>query len=99
MKTQVRLNTYERGIVHSLVTSFGYEAGPARELVVQYIAVIRKLGGYDTCYDHAERLVQARQLQVTPEAWLERIRNLDREAAKDKGIPHLERNIAYQGLR
>ena len=99
MKTQVRLNTYERGIVNALMTGFGFTASAARELVVQYISVIRKLGGYDPCHDHAERLVQARQLQVTPEAWLERIQGVDREVAKDKGIPHLERSEPYARVR
>ncbi|XEC97377.1 hypothetical protein AB6A23_12945 [Paenibacillus tarimensis] len=92
MRTQVRLNLYERGIVDALVANFGYTADAARRLVVEYIRVIRKLGGYDTCLDHAERLVHAQNAGHSPEAWLERIRIIDLEAAQDKGIPHLERN-------
>ncbi|MBW7473122.1 hypothetical protein K0T92_00030 [Paenibacillus oenotherae] len=95
MTAQVRLNLYERGIVEELVEHFGYSADGARRLVVQYIAVIRKLGGYDSCRDHAERLVQAQQLNLMPEEWLERIRSIDREAAADKGILHLEHGSQY----
>jgi hypothetical protein len=99
MKTQVRLNLYERGIVESLMTSFGYTAETARELVVQYVKVIRALGGYDTCYDHAERLVQAQKANYLPEEWMERIHALEVEAAKDKGISHLERRSDFANVR
>jgi hypothetical protein len=99
MKTQVRLNLYERGIVESLVTSFGFTTETARELVVQYVHVIRALGGYDTCYDHAERLVQAQKANYLPEEWLERIHVIDVEAAKDKGISHLERGFDFANVR
>ncbi|GGG18538.1 hypothetical protein [Paenibacillus abyssi] len=95
MRTQVRLNLYERGIVDALVASFGYTAAAARMLVTEYIGVVRKLGGYDTCYDHAERLNQAHKKKYPAEAWLERIEALDRGAAQDKGIAHLERGPAY----
>jgi hypothetical protein len=87
MKTQVRLNIYERGIVNSLVNSFGFTNESARKLVVKYIEVIRNLGGYDTSYDHAERLVQAQKTNYLPKAWLERNHSIAREAALDKGIP------------
>ncbi|MBB6732434.1 hypothetical protein [Cohnella zeiphila] len=90
MKTQIRLNLYERGIVEALEERFGYSAEEARQLTVQYIGVIRKLGGYDTRFDHAERLDLARKQGYTPEQWLEKIRLLDAEEAKDEGIPHLE---------
>lgn len=90
MKTQVRLNLYERGIVEALVNGFGYTNEGGRKLVVAYAEVIRKLGGYDTCYDHAERLVDAQQINCMPEEWLKRINNIAKEAAHDKGILHLE---------
>lgn len=90
MKTQVRLNLYERGIVDALVQSFGYTPQGARKLVVDYAEVIRKLGGYDTCYDHAERLVQATTINCKPEEWLKRINLIAKEAVQDKGILHLE---------
>lgn len=90
MKTQVRLNLYERGIVDSLVQNFGYTPQGARKLVVDYVEVIRKLGGYDTCYDHAERLVQATTINCKPEDWLNRINVIAKEAVQDKGILHLE---------
>lgn len=53
MKTQVRLNPYERGIAEALAGGFGYSAADARSLV------IRKLGAYDNCRDHAERIAEA----------------------------------------
>lgn len=90
MNTKVRLNLYERGIVDSLVTDFGYGAAEARKLVVRYISVIRKLGGYDSCFDHAERLVEAERSGYTPEAWMDRLRLIDKDAARDEGIVHLE---------
>jgi hypothetical protein len=99
MKTQVRLNLYERGIAEALVTSFGFTTQTARELVVQYVKVIRALGGYDTCYDHAERLVQAQKVSYLPEEWLERIRILTVESAKDKGISHLEQRSDFANVR
>jgi hypothetical protein len=87
MKMQVRLNLYERGIVDSLVEDFGYTASQARELVVQYIEVVRKLGGYDSCELHAERLIQAQKIGMSPNAWLDRIGLIERENYRDKGIP------------
>jgi hypothetical protein len=99
MKTQVRLNLYERGIVESLMNSFGFTPETARELVVQYVKVIRALGGYDTCYDHAERLVQAQKVHYLPDEWMDRIRVLHAEAAKDKGISHLERSSDFASVR
>ncbi len=79
-----------------LADNFGYTRAFARQLVVRCVEVIRKLGGYDTCLDHAERLMQAQQANYSPEAWLERIRFLQSEAAKDKGIPRLERFVSSQ---
>lgn len=98
MTTQIRLNHYERGIEGALVNSFGYTPEEARRLVVHYVAIIRKLGGYDSCLDHAERLSQADQLGYSPEAWLENIRVFDLEAARDKGIPRIE-TAGYANVR
>ena len=61
---------------------------------MRYIAVFRKLGGYDTCLDHAERLQQADRNGYAPEAWPEKIRRIDRDAAADAGIPGLEGRYA-----
>lgn len=90
MKTH-RLNLYERGIVASLIRDHHFGAEDARQLVMQYIEVIRKLGGYDNCEDHAERLVQAQKTGYSPEAWLERIREIEREEIKDRRLPDRER--------
>ena len=49
-KTRVRLSLYERGIVEALGKEYGYAAGEARELVADYIAVVRRLGGYEPCW-------------------------------------------------
>jgi hypothetical protein len=86
MKSQVRLNLYERGIVESVVSEFKLVPSDARELVVEYIDVVRKLGAYDNCEVQAERLVQAKRLGYSPEAWLKRIHSLRREALHDRGI-------------
>jgi len=90
MATQVRLNRYERGIVDALAESFDYPAETARGIVERYIEVIRKLGGYDNCHDHAERLHRAHTEGHPPEQWLERIRVLETETRMAGGIPHLE---------
>lgn len=95
MRTQVRLNAYERGIIDALTGGFGYTAEAARKLVVRYIDVVRKLGGYDTCRDHAERLDHAERIGYTPEQWMDKIRRLDADAAKDNGIPGLERPVLH----
>ncbi|MEX1031468.1 MAG: hypothetical protein WDZ91_15705 [Paenibacillaceae bacterium] len=87
MKTHVRLNLYERGIVTSLVQTHNYSPDSARELVVHYIEVIRKLGNYDNCEEYAERLVQAQRIGYTPTGWLERIHEIELQEIRDKGIP------------
>jgi hypothetical protein len=86
MKSQVRLNLYERGIVESIVTDFKVAPSDARDLVVNYIDIVRKLGAYDNCEVQAERLVQAQKEGYSPEAWLERIHAIRREALSDRGI-------------
>jgi hypothetical protein len=95
MNTRVRLNLYERGIVTSLVQDHNFKPDTARQLVVQYIKVIRKLGGYDSCDQHAERLAQAQRIGYTPEAWLKRILDIEREELRDKGIPEREPGPEY----
>ena len=89
MNKKVRLSRYEGGIAEELTNKFGYSAEDARELVVQYIDVVRKLGGYDSCLDHAERLHLAKTEGYSPEKWLEKIRTL--EVALDDVIPQLEK--------
>jgi hypothetical protein len=86
MKSQVRLSLYERSIVDSIRKDFGIAPAEARILVVQYIEVIRKLGGYDNCEEHAERLIQAQKNGYSPEAWLERIHTLRSEAIRDRNM-------------
>jgi hypothetical protein len=86
MKSHVRLNLYERGIVDAMVTNFNAVPSVAREIVVEYIDVVRKLGSYDNCEVHAERLIQAKSLGFSSDAWLERIHSLRREALNDRGI-------------
>ena len=95
MTTQVRLNRYERGIVEALQESFAYPADVARKIVVRYIGVVRKLGGYDNCLDHAERLHRAHLADHPPEQWLERIRILETESRMAGGIPQLEDTHAH----
>lgn len=90
MTAQVRLSRYERGIVEALTESFGYTSSSARQIVVQYIGVIRKLGGYDNTLDQAERIHQAYLAGHSPEKWLERIRNLEQESRKAGNISQLE---------
>ncbi|MEX2415090.1 MAG: hypothetical protein WD424_03020 [Paenibacillaceae bacterium] len=98
MKTHVRLNLYERGIVTSLIQYHHFNPDSARELVVQYIEVIRKLGSYDNCEEHAEHLIQAQRIGYTPTAWLERIHEIELQEIHDKGIPELEHGSEYAHL-
>ncbi len=94
MATRIRLNPYEQGIAETLVNTLGYTKVKAREIVVEYIEVIRKLGGYDTCLDHAERLHAARNIGLTPAKWMTRIEEVRRGQLKDKGLPE-ERGRVY----
>lgn len=94
MRTQVRLNSYERGILQALTNEFGYSAGAARELVVRYVQVVRKLGAYYNCRDYAEKLAEAHAKGFSPEAWLERLLANERERAYDNGLPHERGSIA-----
>jgi hypothetical protein len=80
----------QRGIVEALEEDFGYSSKDARQIVVQYIGVVRKLGGYDNCSDHAERLHRAFEAGHPPEKWLERIRVLENDHRIAGAIPHLE---------
>jgi hypothetical protein len=98
MKTQVRLNLYERGIVASLIQDHNFESNAARQLVVRYIKPIRKLGGYDSSQEHAERLVKAQQIGYSPDAWLKTILEIEREEMHDKGIPDREHSPEYAHL-
>ncbi|MFD0958544.1 hypothetical protein [Paenibacillus chungangensis] len=85
-KTRVRLSLYERGIAESLVSQYGYTPYEARELVVDYIAIVRKLGGYEQCVHYAELLHRARESGYAPSAWLQRIIEIEGGEARDRGI-------------
>jgi len=98
MKTQVRLSLYERGIVSSLTQDHNIESNTARKLLVSYIKPIRKLGGYDSCKMHAERLVRAQQIGYTPDEWLKRILEIEREELNDKAISNREKPSEYAHL-
>jgi hypothetical protein len=90
-KTQVRLSLYERGIVEALTVEYGYSQQDARTLVVDYIEVVRKLGGYDNCEQFAQLLDQARRVQHSPTQWLEHIQGIDKGELRDRGINPEER--------
>ena len=98
MTSQPRLNLYERNIVEALIRHYQFDPDEARSLVIDYIQVIRKLGGYDNPEDHAERLVQARNTGYSPQEWLERISAIEREERQDKGIPEREKGPEYAHL-
>lgn len=86
VKTGIRLSMYERGIVEALVADFGYNTTEARGLVVEYIEVVRKLGGYDNCGQYAGLLDRARRMNQLPSQWLERIHDIERGELRDRGI-------------
>ncbi|MBD2867532.1 hypothetical protein [Paenibacillus arenilitoris] len=90
-KSQVRLSVYERGIVEALVEDYGYAPADARALVVDYIAVVRKLGGYDNCGHYARLLDRARRMNHPPLQWLERIIDIEKGELRDSGIGPVER--------
>lgn len=89
--TRVRLSLYERGIAEALVGQYGYEAAAARQLVVEYIAVVRKLGGYEPCSHYAQLLDRARRANHPPGKWLEHILEVEKGELKDRGIEQEER--------
>lgn len=84
MKTQVRLNLYEREIVNALVHEHHLKSDNARQLVIDYIKPIRKLGGYDSCQTHAERLVRAQEIGYSSDDWLKRITAIEHEELQDR---------------
>ncbi|WP_054024126.1 hypothetical protein [Bacillus sp. FJAT-28004] len=90
-RTQVRLSLYERGIAEALAAEYGYTTADARELVVEYIQVIRKLSGYDNCAQYAQLLDRARRMNHPPAQWLERIQSLEKGEMRDRGIDSEER--------
>lgn len=91
VKTQVRLSLYERGIVDALVAEYGYNPADARQVVVTYIAVVRKLSGYDNCSHYAQLLDRASRMNHPPAEWLDRIQELERGEIRDVGIAAEER--------
>ncbi|CAM4060615.1 hypothetical protein L1N85_09950 [Paenibacillus alkaliterrae] len=91
-RTQVRLSLYERGIVEALVEQYRYTAADARKLVVDYIAVLRKLGGYEQCTHYAQLLDRARRMNHSAEQWLERIQEIEKGELRDRGIESEERH-------
>ncbi|WP_138753243.1 hypothetical protein [Paenibacillus sinopodophylli] len=90
-RAQVRLSLYERGIVEALSANYGYTAADARALVVEYIEVVRKLGGYDHCGYYAELVDRARRLGHSPAQWLEHIQGIEKGELRDRGIASEER--------
>ncbi len=85
-KNQVRLSLYERGIAQSLEDRYGYTAADARELVVDYIAVVRKLAGYEQPAHYADLLHRARRMDQSPAKWLSHIQEVDKGEMIDTGI-------------
>jgi len=86
VRTQVRLSIYERGIAEALAAEYGYTTADARELVVEYIQVIRKISGYDNCGQYAQLLDRARRMNQPPAQWLERIQSVEKGEMRDRGI-------------
>ncbi|WP_419873962.1 hypothetical protein [Candidatus Pristimantibacillus sp. PTI5] len=91
VKAQIRLSLYERGIVEALASGHGYTAADARALVVEYIEVVRRLGGYDNCGEYAQLLDRARRMNHPPSQWLERIQGIEKGELRDRGIESEER--------
>ncbi|CAM4240364.1 hypothetical protein FHS16_001283 [Paenibacillus endophyticus] len=91
VKAQVRLSLYERGIVEALSADHGYPASEARALVVEYIEIVRKLGGYENCTHYAQLLDLARRSEHSPAEWLERIQGIEKGELRDRGIGSEER--------
>ncbi|MFD0586630.1 hypothetical protein ACFQZE_01345 [Paenibacillus sp. GCM10027627] len=87
----MRLSAFERGIAEALARDFGYSAKAARELVVEYIAVIRRLGGYEQCEHYAGLLDRAKMLGGTPSQWIQRIVDIEKGEARDRGIGEEQR--------
>lgn len=89
--TRVRLSSYERGIAEALAAGYGYTLRSARELVVEYISIVRRLGGYEQCGHYAELLHRAKQAGQTPSQWIQRIIEIEQGEARDRGIGEEQR--------
>ena len=90
--TRVRLSSYERGIAEALAVGYGYTPKAARELVVEYIMVVRRLSGYEQCGHYAELLDRAKRAGLTPSQWIQRIIEIEQGEARDRGIGEEQRH-------
>ncbi|MBH5318241.1 hypothetical protein I6N90_10515 [Paenibacillus sp. GSMTC-2017] len=88
----MRLSLYERGIAEALTGQYGYTPSAARELVVDYITVIRRLGGYEQSGHYAELIDRAHHLGQSPSQWLQRIIEIEQGEARDRGIGEEQRH-------
>lgn len=82
----IRLSMYERSIVDALVGRHGYDHSFARGLVIDYIGVIRKIGGYDQSGYYADLVHRAYEDGCTAERWLGAIAEVEHGEARDPGI-------------
>ena len=81
-KAYEELDRFEQGMVEHLVDRFRYGHDDALRLLDEYAPVLEQLEKHYNCEDYAERLHEARANGLTPERWMERIRALERPAAR-----------------
>jgi hypothetical protein len=83
-----KLNNYEQEIINELQSIFGYNHIVAMSILMEYLPVLKKLGGYDNPRDHAESFHNARTRQFTCQQWLDHIAKMDEKPTKRNLVLH-----------
>jgi len=81
-RTYEELDRFGQGIADHLIGRLRYGYDDAVRLLLDYAPVLELLQKHYNCEDYAEWIHQARANGLTPERWMEQIRELERPAAR-----------------
>ena len=84
IKAYEELDRFEQGMVEHLVDKKKYRHEDAVRLCADYAPVLELLQKHYNCEDYADWVHDAQANGLTPERWIERIRELDRPAQSAK---------------
>ncbi|WP_309120262.1 hypothetical protein [Paenibacillus sp.] len=82
ISTYEELDRFGQGMAEHLVGRLRYGPDDAVRLLREYAPVLELLGKHYNCEDYAERIHEAHANGLTPERWIERIRELERPAVR-----------------
>jgi hypothetical protein len=94
-KAYEELDRFEQGMVEHLVDSMRYRQDDALHLYNEYAPVLELLQKHYNCEDYAVWMHQAKKNGLTPERWIERIRELERPAHSLKKSPKKTRSALH----